>query len=368
MKKTFLLLMTLVLLLSLVAFPGSPVHAQESAPTITITQVDNSKFPQVTLYISITNAAGEPVNVAPSSLQVYENGELMTPTELTGQGEIGPLTTLLVIDISGSMINSNKMAGAKAAAVAYIEQMRPEDQAGVIGFNTEVKVVQPVTGDRAALKSAINSLVPDGNTAMFNALDKGVDVLEPIQGRKTIVLLSDGLDNVSQLTMDDIIQSIGPAGLSISTIGLGDPEKSGTNFGLDEAALKGLAENAGGVYHFASGPDALVSLYEQLGRALQGEFSFTYISPASLRDGVNRDLKVSINGTEATTRYNPGGVIPEVTNSSLPLFVAILAGLLLLFVLPLLLKPLFKGRKKGRIKMNSSSPSTSSSAGRVRLK
>lgn len=365
MKKTFLILMTLVLLLSLAALPLSPVHAQEVAPNITITQVDNSKFPQVTVYISITDNAGEPLNVSPSSLQVHENGQLMTPTEITGQGEIGPLTTLLIIDISGSMYNSGKIDAAKAAAKAYIEQMRPQDQAGLISFNTEVRVVQSVTSDRAALNAAIDSLVPDLDTAMFNALDKGIEVLEPISGRKTIVLLSDGLDNVSQLTMKDIVEAIGPAGLSISTIGLGDPGKLGTNYGLDEPALQGLASNAGGVYRFASGPDALVSLYEQLGRALQGEFSFTYLSPLSLRDGVNRELKVSIDGNSVAAQYNPGGVIPEVSKSSLPLFIGILAGLLFLLVLPLLLKPLFKGRKKERIKLRSSSPS---SEGRVRLK
>lgn len=361
MKKTLLLLLTLSLLLSLTFLPPLTVFAQEAAPHITITQVDNSKFPQVTVYISVTDSSGEPVNVSPSSLQVYENGDLMTPTAITGQGEIGPLTTLLVIDISGSMYNSQKIDGAKAAAKAYVEQMRPQDQAGLISFNTEVKVVQPVTGDRAALIAAIDSLVPDLDTAMFSALAQGVETLAPITGRKTIVLLSDGLDNVSQSTLEDVINAIGPAGLSISAVGLGDPNQKGTNNGLDEITLQELASRAGGAYRFANGPDALVALYEQLGRALQGEFSFTYLSPLTLRDGVNRELTVSISDNSAISQYNPGGVLPEVSNSSLPLFGGILAGLLILLVLPFL----FKGGRKGRIKPTNS---PASAKGRVRLK
>ena len=367
MNRTFRFILTFSLLLSLTLFPALTVSAQ-SEPTITITQVDNSKFPQVTVYISVTDASGEPVGVDPAALQVYENGQLITPTSTSGQGDIGPLTTLLVIDISGSMFNSNKMAGARDAAKAYVDQMRPQDQAGLISFNTEVKLVQPVTTDKAALIQAIDSLKPDGDTAMLDALAQGVETLTSITGRKTIVLLSDGLDNRSQNAVDDVIEAIGPAGLSISTIGLGDPAGPGNN-GLDESALQKLAERAGGVYRYASGPEALQALYEQSGRALQSEFSFTYISPSSLRDGVNRKLTVSISNASVDSQYNPGGVLPEVSSSSLPLFGGILGGLLVLLGIPFLFgfvrRTMGGSRKKNKVKTGQSS---TAAKGRVRLK
>ncbi len=359
--KTFpRIFLTFGLLLSLTLFPALTVFAQ-GGQVVTITQVDTSKFPQVTVYISVTDAAGEPASVSPSSLQVFEGGAQMTPAAISAQGEIGPLTTLLVIDNSGSMYNSGKIVGAQNAAKAYVEQMRPQDQAGLISFNTQVTVVQPVTTDRAALIAAIDSLVPDKDTAMFDALVQGVNTLAPIEGRKTIVLLSDGLDNMSLSGLEDVITAIGPAGLSISTIGLGDPEKSGTNNGLDEPALSELSTRAGGVYRFASGPDALVDIYEQFGRALQGEFSFTYISPSSLRDGINRGLTVKISDTTASSQYNPGGMLPEVSGSSLPLFGGILAVLLLLLVLPFL----FRGRGAKTAKATAQA---SPAKGRVKLK
>ena len=364
----FRLLLTSCLLLSLTLFSALTASAQEEGPQITITQVDNSKFPQVTVYISVTDASGEPVGVDPATLQVYENEQLITPTSVSGQGDIGPLTTLLVIDISGSMFNSNKMAGARDAAKAYIDQMRPQDQAGLISFNTEVKLVQPVTTDKAALTQAINSLKPDGDTAMFDALAQGVETLTSITGRKTIVLLSDGLDNRSQSAVDDVIEAIGPAGLSISTIGLGDPNGSGNN-SLDEPALQELSQRAGGVYRFASGPDALLALYEQSGRVLQSEFSFTYISPSALRDGVNRKLTVSISDASVDSQYNPGGVLPEVSGSSLPLFGGILGGMLVLLGIPFLFgfvaRALGGSRKKNKVKTGQSS---TAAKGRVRLK
>ncbi|HEY6072458.1 MAG TPA: VWA domain-containing protein [Anaerolineales bacterium] len=375
-------------LLALALFPLSSAFAQDpNAPIVRITQVDNSKFPQVTVYVSVTNAAGEPVAVDPATIQIQENGQMMQATSVSGQGDIGPLTTLLVMDISGSMEKGDKITAAKTAAKAYIDQMRSGDQAGLISFNTAVNLVQPVTSDKNVLASAVDSLQPAGNTAMFDALIQGVDVLKNISGRKGIILLSDGIDNRSHSSVDDVINTIGPAGLSISTIGLGDPTQSTNNFGLDEPALKSLAERAGGFYGFATAPQDLLALYQQRGAALQNEMSFSYASPATLRDGVNRNVQVSFGGDPALTTaggYNPGGVLPEVASRSWPLFALIMIGLILLLGLPFLISRgahLFSGLGKknapaaaasgnrGRgVHMGAPAPRSSAVKGRVRLK
>lgn len=375
MPKTLRLLLVLGLLLSLAVLPASHVFAQDpNAPIVRITQVDNSQFPQVKVYVSVTNAAGEPVPVDPSTIEVYENGQLMQASTVSDQGQIGTVTTLLAIDTSGSMEKGNKMQAARDAARAYIDQMRPGDQAACISFNTQVTVVQPVTGDQAALLAAVDSLQPLGNTAMFDALVQGVDVLKDVQGRKAIILLSDGLDNRSQATADDVINAIGPAGLSISTIGLGDPSQSTNNWGLDEAALKSLAERAGGYYGFASAPEELMALYQQRSAALQNEFSFTYLSPSPLRDGLNRNLEVKVGGATAlntTGQYNPGGVLPEVAGRSLPLFLGVLAVLLILLVLPFAISKgaqAFGGNKSGVSRGHMGASPRNPAKGRVRLK
>ncbi|HEY3313628.1 MAG TPA: VWA domain-containing protein [Anaerolineales bacterium] len=332
----------LLLLALWVLFPSAPALAQDEGPRVRITQVDNSKFPQVTVYVSVTDAAGEPVAVDPSQIQLSENGKLMNAQDAGGSGEIGPLTTLLVIDISGSMRQAGKLNGAKAAAKAYIEQMRPGDQAGLVTFNTQVKYVQPLTSDRSALAAAIDKLDAYDDTAMYDALAQGTEILKDVSGRKAIIVLTDGLDNVSKTTPESVIESIGPVGLSISTIGLGDPQKTGINSGLDETGLKTFSEKAGGVYSYANDPQTLQGLYKLYARALQSEYRIAYTSPAVLRDGANRTLSISLGragaaaSSSAQVQYNPGGVLPEVAQSmSWPVFGAILAGLLVLLFVPL---------------------------------
>lgn len=369
----------LVVLLILVGiFPASAVSAQTEEPIIRITQVDNSQFPQVTVYLSATNSAGEPVGIDPETIQIYENGQLMTPTNVQGGGvQVGsepiPVTTILVIDISGSMDKNDKIDAAKNAAKAYVAQMRPGDQAGLITYDTKVYVVQPVTGDTAVLTAAIDGLQTGSDTAMYDALIVAEKELETISGRKAIIVLSDGLDNQSSNTAEDVIANVGESGVTISAIGFGDVSASG-QFGLDEEALKSLSERTGGVYGFATAPAELQSLYEQQGRVLQSEYQFTYISPSTLRDGVNRNLTVSLTSSAVPvveSQYNPGGVLPEVSGRSWTLFFSILLGLLALLFLPMLVNlgaGAFAGMKNKSGGGRLMGRSTRSAKGRIKLK
>jgi VWFA-related protein len=374
-KKIFRIFLSLGLLPFLTVWPSLTVSAQSDAQ-VRITQVDNSKFPNVTVYVSVTNAAGEPVGIDPKTIQISENGQPMQPVDVRGggEGQAQPLTTMLVLDISGSMEKNNKFAAAKEAAKTYVSQMRPGDQAGLITFDTQVRYVQPVTTDIAALTQTIDGLRTGSDTAMFNALVEAEKALEGISGRKAIIVLTDGLDNQSHSTADDVIAAIGPSGLTISTIGFGDASTA-SQAGLDEGALKSLAEKSGGLYSYAADSESLSALYQQYGRSLQSEYAITYVSPTTLRDGVNRNLSVSVSNVGVTTEtlYNPGGVLPEVSGGSWVLFLSILAGLVLLLVVPILVSGvggLFgKSKGKGRIKLANSSPAgTSAKKANIKIK
>ncbi len=383
MRKAIRILITLGTLLTLL-LGLTPVALAQTAtpgnPVVRITQVDNSKFPQVTVYVSVTDASGQPMAVDPSTIQLSENGQVMQAQSAASGGPAkkgpGQITSLLVIDVSGSMATDNKLDSAKKAADAYVDQMRPGDQAGVEAFDTHVTVAQAITADHQALKNAIDSLQPGSDTAMFDALINAEQLLANVGGRKAIIVLTDGMDNRSKNNEDAVIKGIGPSGLTISTIGLGNPNAGGSLQGIDEAALKSLAQKAGGIYSYSPDPSQLASIYQQYGQALESEYALTYTSPSTLRDGVNRNLTVSLTGGAVTaqSQYNPGGVLPEVPQQSWLLFVAILVGLLVLMAVPLLIGRFAQGfggaggggGRKGRVKLG---PEPGQSAkGRIRLK
>jgi VWFA-related protein len=243
-----------------------------------------------------------------------------------------------------------------------VDQSRPGDEIGLLTFNTKNDYVQPLTSNRQALLQAIADLRARNDTAMYDTIVRGMDILASTQGRKAIILLTDGLDNRSKKSPQEVIQMVSPQGLSVSIIGLGDPSHSkGSIDALDEPALSALAAQAGGVYGYANDENSLRNLYERYGRAMQSEYAITYTSPSKLRDGVNRGLSVSLNGpagaglsSEVPISYNPGGLVPEVAQpASWGLFLALVGGLIILLVLPFLIGmalPLIRGNKEQKPK------------------
>jgi hypothetical protein len=244
--------------------------------------------------------------------------------------------------------------------------MRTGDQTGVITFNTEVEMVQEITQDRGALEAAIDNIRPSGDTAMFDALVEATRVLNPLPGRKAVIVLTDGMDNQSQATVENVLSGIGFGGLSISTVGFGDPPPEGEDVdvyeGIDETTLRYIAQNAGGIYGYADDETELASLYDRIRRSLQSEVVISYITPLALRDGVQRALTVELAdnysgvGGRSITSFNPGGLVPEVAQpASWGVFALILAALVILLCIPLLIQVIgsasARKKKKVRIKL-----------------
>jgi len=324
----------------LTAVPGA--WAQEDEPvTVQVVQMDESNFPEIVVYISITDADGQPVtDLTLEDFRLEENGQRInvTPSGYSQAGEQGPVTAVLAIDKSGSMVEG-KMEAAREAAIAFVKLMREGDETGVIAFDTEVTIVQDLTGDKAALIEAISAIEMGSDTALYDALHEASEMLEGVSGRKTIIAVTDGMNTAGQHTLEETLTLAGEQSVSVYTIGLGDPELGTSEYaGIDEETLQAIADESSGLYNFAPEPEDLRGLYELLSVRLQNEYKLTYHSPNQLRDGVKRNLVVSIasrsGSAEVTADYNPGGVIPEVEARStwwlFSLMFILLAALLIL--------------------------------------
>jgi Ca-activated chloride channel family protein len=373
--KTLISLVMLVsFILTTAAVPFEEINQPaKNNPIIVITQLDTSQFPKVTVYVSVTDQAGEPIAVDPINLVLKENDQVIAPDQIQGQGEVGPLTTILAIDTSGSMLSGNKMKIAKTVANEYIDKMQPNDQVGIVAFSDRITTVQEVTQNKAVLINSIEKLQATGDTAMYDAALKAVEVLNPLAGRKAIIILTDGMDNRSENTPDKVITAIGQKGLSISTVGFGVPNQgTGNVTALDENSLINLAEKAGGQYGYANDQTSLQRIYEKYSRIMKSEYVITYSSPSSLRDGLSRNLTVSLmegnvqsSPAVVQTSYNPGGLVPE-SGGAAPwsMFFVILGGLMVLLLVPGTI--IFVQRRlshKGKVKLISSPKST-----RIKLK
>jgi Ca-activated chloride channel family protein len=343
LRRTFCITMWFcIAVLTLVGFFVTVLEARAEGPvTVQVVQVDKARFPEVDVYVSVTDADGRPVkDFRPEDFSLEEDGQPVSLTHVSRAGEQGPVTAVLVIDKSGSMNHANKMRAAREATIAFVQLMRPGDVTGVIAFNTQVTTIQPLTDDKESLIEAIEGIEAVDDTAMYDALHEASAMLEPVSGRKAIIVVTDGMSNSDQRTREETLTLVGEQGISIYTIGLGDPSQGTETYaGIDEPTLKAIAEESGGIYTFAPNPEDLRSLYELLSLRIQNEYKLSYRSPNRLRDGTNRTVAVVVaapsGSTEVTAAYNPGGVIPEVEpRSTWGLFGLIFAVLAFLLVLP----------------------------------
>jgi VWFA-related protein len=367
-----------------------PEEEQEPEPVhynVQVVQTDTSNFPNIDVWVSVTDEAGNPVGTLPEeAFSLIESGQSVDIQQIYQAGDQGPVSTVLAIDRSGSMLDYGKLDAAKAAATAFVDRMRPQDSTGLVVFNTQVETLQPITSDKGALRDAINRLQAFNDTAMYDALAESVSMLSGVSGRRAIIILSDGLDNMSQQTADDIIGSIAQAEISVYAIGLGDPTAApGSTSGIDEAALRAIAEQSRGEYMYQPEPEGLAALYEQLSYQLQNEYRLSYVSPNSLYDGVERGVEVRVAETGgAQTDYNPGGVIPETSQAlAWPIFGGLLAGLIVLLIVPGLIRRAAGGggggggqpRRRGKSRVKLTTPgaapggkTVTPDSGRVRLR
>jgi Ca-activated chloride channel family protein len=369
-----------ITMLTLVGLLVTVLEAQAEGPvTVQVVQVDKARFPEVDVYVSVTDANGQPVkNLMPEDFSLEEGSQPVSLTHVSRAGEQGPVTAVLVIDKSGSMNHANKMEAAREAAIAFVQLMRPEDATGVIAFNTQVTTVQPLTDDKESLIEAIRGIEAVDDTAMYDALHSASAMLESVSGRKAIITVTDGMNTAGQRTREETLTLVGEQDISIYTIGLGDPSQGTETYaGIDEPTLKVIAEESGGIYTFAPNPEDLRSLYELLSLRIQNEYKLTYRSPNRLRDGTNRAVAVTVAApsgpTEVAAAYNPGGVIPEVApRSTWRLFGLIFAVLAFLLVLPGIIGKVGvlisdRGPVPGRILRRSSGQAKASGKGKPRL-
>jgi len=181
----------------------------------------------VTVQFTIANADGRPVpDVPPDEIVVKENDKIVKDLEVHTPTALEPLTTILAIDISGSMAEHRKMEKSKQAAEVFLGRLDNRSESGLILFDHQLRVKDKPSKDRERMRRSIEAAKPGGGTAYLDATADAVRMLRQAKGRKAVLLLTDGVDINSQSTMDEVIQLARAAEVPVYTIGVGEPGKN----------------------------------------------------------------------------------------------------------------------------------------------
>jgi Ca-activated chloride channel family protein len=200
----------------------------------------------VILDVAVTDGRGAFVSSLPAeAFRVFEEGR---PQKIAFFGEQdAPASLAILIDASGSMLVSRDRMTAGITSLA--EASNPDDEFLPLIFNERVIPVidseSGFTSDPAELQKALtNNLTALGKTAFYDALAAAIDgVSKGSHERRVVIVLSDGGDNASRITFDELLQKVQASNVVIYTIALIDP----VTLGYDRGALRRLAKVTGGL-------------------------------------------------------------------------------------------------------------------------
>jgi Ca-activated chloride channel family protein len=136
--------------------------------------------------------------------------------------EGSPATVGILVDTSGSM--TPKLPQARAAIEQFVNTLDPQDDVFLFAFSNKPYRLQPLTNDHAALIQRLPLLHAYGQTALFDAIKQGIsDLQQSPNQRKVLLVITDGMDNTSSSTANDVVQAAKSSGVLVYSIGIGNP-------------------------------------------------------------------------------------------------------------------------------------------------
>lgn len=228
----------------------------------------------VNVFVNVTDRNGAIVGgLKQDDFAVFEDGRPQDIALFERQADM-PLNLVLAIDTSGSV--HKDINEEVAAAKRFVHSiLRPQDQMSVIQFATTVQVLSPFTNKVSAIERSLDRLHPDWSSAVYDAICQGSDSLAARQGRKVLVIVSDGDDTAKTSTYAEALESALRGEVMIyPLIDVPIAASAGRDTG-GEHALITLAEQTGGKYFYVEA-GGLDKAFSQVSDDLRTQYLIGY--------------------------------------------------------------------------------------------
>ena len=251
-----------------------------------------------------TDGRKQPVDLTAGDLEILEDG---VPQKVeTFSESIAPVSIMLALDGSGSMTRAAETA--RSAALAFVKSLRTEDPLGVMMFADKVALAHDLTTRRDLSEEAVQAYETNGGTALYDALGEAVGRLKTVNGRRVVVLVTDGRDENaasngpgSTRSWEQALADVSAVEATVYAIGIGQR--------VDRERLEQVASLTGGEAYFTTDVSELEANYHRIVEELRRRYQIGYTSTNSKRDGGWR--KVEIRSKGVTVRSRGGFFAPS---------------------------------------------------------
>jgi Ca-activated chloride channel family protein len=263
----------------------------------------------VNVFVTVTDERGAPVaNLTKENFQLFEDDRLQKISIFDRESEL-PLSIVLDIDTSLSTRKDLPLELNSARRFAHAI-LRPVDALSLYEFSETVDEVVPFTADLKTIDRGIDRLHPGAATALYDAVYLGAGALEGRQGRKVMVVITDGGDTVSKIDYQQALRAAQISEAIIYSIIVVPIEASAGRDTGGEHALIQLSEDTGGKYYYATSLTQLDQAFKNISDELRTQYLLAYYPSQRIADSDFRRIEVKLasvpNSGDYKTRHRTG--------------------------------------------------------------
>jgi Ca-activated chloride channel family protein len=256
----------------------------------------------VNVYVTVTDAHGAPVaGLKKDNFTVLEDGRTQLISVFDKESAL-PLSIALAVDTSLSTRHDLPLEQASAKRFARTI-MRPVDALSVFSFSEAVSQA-PYTADLRRIEEGIDHVRLGAATALYDAVYLASRSLDRRQGRKVLVLITDGGDTVSKVDYKEAARAAEEAEALVYSIIVVPIENSAGRETGGEHALIQLSEDTGGKYYYATSMSQLDDAFRQISDELRTQYLLAYYPSQHATNSQFRRIQVQVSGVDSASSYH----------------------------------------------------------------
>ena len=205
-----------------------------------------------------------------------------------------PVSIGVIMDLSGSM--SNKVVRARGAVLQFMKTSNPQDEFFVIGFNDRPVLISDFTSSPDDIEARLATVQPGHRTALLDAIYFGLEKMKQAKyQRKALLIVSDGGDNNSRYTENEVRSAVKEADTQIYSIGIFDPEAATVEERNGPMLLNDISGETGGRLFRVDDLSEMGDIATRISAELRNEYVLGYKTDDTRMDGKWRKVKVKLS-------------------------------------------------------------------------
>ena len=250
-----------------------------------------------TFGVTVVDRKGEYLtNLTLDDFEILEDGQKQTIKYFARGADLesGPeMHVGLLFDTSGSMTEDIKLS--RSAAVKFLNTLSEAKDMTLVDFDTEVRVAKYGQKDFPRMVERIRGRTPDGETALYDAMGVYLDGASEDEGRKILVLYTDGGDTHSTISFGDLMTLIRASDVTVYSVGFLEHSRGRIE---ERAHLTQIAEATGGQAFFPSTMKDVEASYDKVVAQIRAQYSLAYSSTNTKQDGAWRKVEIRVTRPE----------------------------------------------------------------------